>query len=151
VITLDQALNMQGGLDALMQPVVHRIESNLTIPYPAWLYLGGPYNEVAVPELASIGRYIASHPRLPWTVARALQLGTDIRFEEELAEAGTLLDEWGGLGLAAVHAICTELFGWGEERWLADLPMPAEFRKLFRDWVRGKVNVTEQADIELPG
>jgi hypothetical protein len=100
---------------------------------------------IAEQEFAAIGRYIISHPLPPWARASSYELGlADICHEELLRESAATLDEVTGLGFAAVHAICSEVFGWHGERPWADLPMPAQFRRTFRDWANHKVNLAER-------
>jgi hypothetical protein len=55
-------------------------------------------------------------------------------------------DELTGLGLAAAIAIGSELSDLPTFRRayrLSDLPMPAQFRRLFRDWAAGRVEFAE--------
>lgn len=145
IITIEQALAMPGGLSALMEPVPRMLESNLTAPYPADLYMGLPVSGViAEGEFAVIGRYVISHPKPPWIRASNYDFSLlDICDEVLLRESGALLDELTGLGFAAIHAMCSEVFGWDGERPWADLPMPSQFRQIFRDWADRKVNFVE--------
>lgn len=144
-ITLEQAIAMQGGLNALMQPFPQMLESALITPYPADLYLRVVVNgEIDAEAFAAIGRYVTSHPELPLTRASGYDFGiSDIGGEELLREAGAQLSELAGLGLAVVHAICSEIFGWNGERPRAELPMPSPFRRTFRDWADGKADFTK--------
>jgi hypothetical protein len=58
-----------------------------------------------------------------------------------------------GLGLAAMHAVCYELFNSTPEdfiikypdmygRYLPDVPMPSHLRAVLRNWAEHKVDVT---------
>ena len=144
-ITMAQAIAMQGGLDALMRPFPQMLESALITPYPAGLYLHAVVSgEIDAEAFAAIGRYVTSHPELPLTRASGYDFGiSDIGGEELLREAGARLSELAGLGLAVVHATCSEIFGWNGERPRAQLPMPSQFRRTFRDWADDRVDFTE--------
>jgi NACHT domain len=145
LLPLDEALLMPGGLDALLEPAEQILEPSLELPYPAWLYMKID-GDVAEQEFAVIGRHIAANPGLPWTRASSHDLGiSDIYHESALAEAGAPLSELAGLGLAATHAICCEMFSISPEidgRPPANVPMPGKFRKTFRDWTASRVSVT---------
>jgi hypothetical protein len=55
-------------------------------------------------------------------------------------------DEFTGLGLAAAIAIGSELSDlptFKQAYRLSELPMPARFRALFRDWAAGRVEFVE--------
>jgi hypothetical protein len=153
VITVEQALKMPGGLSALMQPVPQLLECTLTTPYPGDLYMTVTVHGVNDEEAFTvIGRYAISHPALPMTRASDYDFGLADSFDEEvLRSEGAHLSETAGLGLAVVHAICAEVFGWDGERPRADLPMPARFKQTFSDWAEGKADfAAKSADSEAP-
>jgi hypothetical protein len=148
LLTLEQAIEMPGGLNALMQSFPQLLHSSPVFPYPADHYLMAvTASAVHAEAFATIGRYVTSHPELP--LARAGDFDdfclSDIASEQLLRELGAELSEIAGLGLAAVHAICSELFSWPEtgQRPRAELPMPSQYRSIFRDWADGTVDLTE--------
>jgi hypothetical protein len=149
LMTLDEALPMPGGLDALLVPAGSLLEPAPHCPYPAWLYMQAD-GEVAEHEFALIGRRITGHPEPPWTRASSEGFGiSDIHHQSVLAEAGASLGELAGLGLAAMHAICCELFpfsaGTSGRPPVDGLPMPPGFEETFRDWAENRLSVTAQS------
>ena len=158
VISLEQALGMPGGLGALMEIYPQLLTMYSPVPYPVSLYEDLVYRSRppmyqshnimrrpfasgdAIRELALIGRYLESNPDLPWARTTALKHVTTILFPDP-QEIGDRLDNFSGLGVAAVYSMYKEIRK--NRRTLTDLPMPAQFKKLFRDWKEGRVNFVE--------
>jgi hypothetical protein len=116
VISIGQALEMPGGLGALMQEVgalLSRLPT--TVPYPLMLcsrVLAKIADADAVREFAAIGRYLLSHPVTPWirTVQHVFPLPV-LDSDGVSAVPGLLLDEQETLGFMAVVCVIMELSG----------------------------------------
>lgn len=86
----------------------------------------------------AVGRYLLSHPDLPWARVRN-------RWFPSPAELDQDLDEDTALGFAALACIRAES-QYGRTRTLpfsATTPLPAQFKGLFQAWARGEVNFAE--------
>lgn len=139
VISVEQALTMPGGLSVLLgdQGLVAEYQAKLTAD-----------EDILLQGLAAIGRFLAEHPQLPWVRAPLyddpLPLIT-MQMTSMLDKFGTA-DEFTGLGLGAAIAIGSELSDMPTFRHayrLSELPMPAQFRELFRNWAAGRVTFAE--------
>jgi hypothetical protein len=157
IISLEQALRMPGGLGALMEIHPELLRMNAPDPYPVSVYdnlmQGSQASLDPIRELALIGRYLASNPDLPWAriTAPPPRSYAWTNFTEMTCQQ---LDNFSGLGVAAVCAMYSEIMGDSREREiirieairelpLTTLPMPARFKKLFQDWHHGRVNFVE--------
>jgi hypothetical protein len=125
-------------------------------------------------ELKAVGDYIIRHPAIPWTREGALPWSQFTHSEPPIRLAQTQPDPITYLGGAAIMFISAEadstlpsrhfggdpsklgafcdLYPYIERRHarsatsaLPDLPVPGEFKQLFRDWAEGKVNFTAPA------
>jgi hypothetical protein len=144
IISLEDALKMPGGFDVLMSdpgvPVPRR-----GVPLP-FIFIGELINSDSegkariIGEFAVIGRHLASHSTLPW-VRTKTYLTADLH-GLNLSRFAGLMDEWSGLGFAAIVGVITELSE-GERMRMDAFPMPVQFRELFRDWGYGRVNFVE--------
>jgi hypothetical protein len=163
VISIEQALAMPGGLGALMEIYPQILSMHSPDPYPV-LLVGSLSAKEGLPgkireELSVIGSYVARDTNLHFSISRATALS---------ARGYTLgpigpgledlpLDELASLACATVSAIYSE-FQFPE---LSDevkklrrndktaaaragnihrIPMPPQFRRLFRDWAEGRVS-----------
>jgi hypothetical protein len=139
VISVERALGMPGDLSVLFgdRKLVTAYQAKLTV------------DQVALTRaLAAVGRFLAEHEQLPWVSAplyeEPLPLIT-VRMTDLLAMFKDQ-DEFTGLGLAAAIAIGSELSDlptFKQAYRLSELPMPARFRALFRDWAAGRVEFVE--------
>jgi hypothetical protein len=150
LLSLEQALAMPGGFDALIGEVAQTFDSELAAPYPvlaSWKLANETEDTDVIGELAVIGRYIVDHPALPW--ARVPSQYRAYRLPPRPDLGRLPLDEVTGLGLAAIFALSATLFAHGDFSgldWLGQLPMPPRFRPLLRDWAAGQVNLIEPLD-----
>ena len=146
-IPIDQALTMPGGFSAIIQ---RRPSVGIppVVPYPLFMSIAAASGEPARPPsiavLAAIGQYLVDHPALPWASGQHDQFNAITNPHDKLVNAN--LDEFSGLGGAASCAVHAEFreddrtaIGLSIER----LPIPAQFRQLFRDWADGKVDLIE--------
>jgi hypothetical protein len=127
-LSLDDALEMPGGLGALLE---------------------NPFLFTTRDACGAVGRHLMCHPDLPWArmVQRRLLLMTPV--PDPVDPAG--LDEATALGFAALSCIAAELRH-GSSRTLpypATTPVPARFRELFRDWSNRKIEFTDIARKEV--
>jgi hypothetical protein len=104
--------------------------------------------ETLIRALTAIGRFLTEHQQPPWV--RASLYGDPLPLitmqMTSMLEEFSLLDEFTRLGLAAAIAIGNELSDLPTLRHsyrLSELPMPAPFRQLFRDWATGRVHFAE--------
>jgi hypothetical protein len=161
VISLEQALEMPGGLGTLME--IHPqllFAAHAEDPYLVSLYFDlmndlenkgsqlwyrprpSAYttSEDAIGKFALVGHYLASKPDLPWALVHRHEPRTTMApYPHAIINR---LDDFSGLGIAAVHGMFTEIDGSGRIA-LSTLPMPTQFKKLFRDWKKGSVNLVE--------
>ncbi|HEY6491890.1 MAG TPA: NACHT domain-containing protein [Trebonia sp.] len=149
VISVAQALAMPGGLDVLFS------DRELVVAYQARLGLGVGEG-VLLEALADIGRFLAAHEQFPWVRAPLYDdpLPLITLPMSSLLDMSTGLDEFTGLGLAAAIAIGSELSDLAtfmQAHRLSDLPMPARFRELFRDWAAGRIAFVEITNREPAG
>ena len=126
-----------------------------------------------VADLQAVGEYLRDHPRLPWVHDPAARLFEKSFWEALApsvpAAAPGSFDATACLGGVALMAILSEndrtdilerstrrtgplcgilpylerRSGGGPDAGLPDLPVPEEFRQVFRDWAEGRVNFTE--------
>jgi hypothetical protein len=132
VISIEQALAMPGELSALMAYAPQLVSGNYRPPFPISLIFAGRTS-----ELAAIGRYLAAHPTLPWVRAGRHSNGVSL---QNLLAKKLKLDDDSGLGVAATIGIGIELGAiQGDRRQFRledlDWPIPAQFQKVFQDWV----------------
>ena len=146
VVSLGEALAMPGRLSALMRSSPNILSTYATDPYPVSAYVRSGHRDARLrdfDELAAIGRYLVSHPGLPWVRAPRLKRAAMGARRDDMPERRPP-DELSGLGYAAATAIYVELSDPPKRRSaLSHVPMPDRFRQLFHDWAAGKVNVTE--------
>jgi len=149
IISIDQALAMPGGFDAISQryPI---IGVGPLVPYPLYMT---PDHGSADPDLAAVavatavGKYLVDHPALPWASGPPDRFGTIGSYLDRLTKAN--LDDLSGLGSAAAYAVNAEFRGLERTSMgpaILKLPMPSQFRQLFRDWADGRVNLVELRD-----
>jgi hypothetical protein len=139
VISIEQALTMPGDLSLLLG------DRELVATYQAKLTAG---EEVLIRGLAAIGRFLVEHQQLPWVSAPLYDdpLPLITMQMSSLLDNFRELDEFTGLGLATAIAVGSELSDLPTFRHayrLSDLPMPTQFRRLFRDWAAGRVEFAE--------
>lgn len=147
IISLRQALGMEGGFGSLMAYERNLLSDSPITPYPASLVAQGSFS-----SLASVGSYL-SH-RMLEALARG-ELG-EITWCKTLPYSSTpdlprrtnqfqqTVGELEGIGVAAVLAVCHELFSEDSERpefWR--IQMPPHFRQLFQKWGERQVNFVE--------
>jgi hypothetical protein len=139
VISVGQALAMPGGLSVLFR------DRELIASYQAKLTAG---EEILIRALAVIGRFLVEHQQLPWVSAPLYDEPLPLITMQmtSMLDKFRELDEFTGLGLAAAIAIGSELSDLPTFRHayrLSDLPMPAQFRRMFRDWAAGRIEFAE--------
>jgi hypothetical protein len=139
VISVEQALTMPGGLSVLLG------DRELVVIYQAKLTAS---EEILTRGLAAIGRFLVEHPQLPWVSAPLYDdpLPLITMQMTSMLDKFRKLDEFTGLGLAAAIAIGSELSDLPTFRHayrMSELPMPAQFRKLFQDWAAGRIEFAE--------
>jgi NACHT domain len=161
-ISLEQALEMPGGLGALMEVHPQLLHISLDDPYPASLCLDLRYQpssgtglwgakEDSMKKLVLIGHNLAANnPDPPW--ARTISLKgismASLNAEGIMASFNgegirDRLNSLSGLGFAAIWAMYEEIAGADRSPLVADLPMPTQFKKLFQDWVAKRVDFVE--------
>jgi NACHT domain len=138
-ISAAEALAMPGHLGVLLR------DRELVAAYQAKLTADA---EILMRALTAIGRFLAEHEQLPWVSTplydEPLPLIT-MRMSS-LLEMFKDRGEFTGLGLAAAIAIGSELSDlptFKQAYRLSELPMPARFRPLFKDWAAGRVEFAE--------
>jgi hypothetical protein len=138
--------------------------------YPTtWMpYLESREGASFITAMADVGTYLQENPQAPWASAT----GRDVGYTKGLhsnrgTDTATIkLTDVSYLGYAAIAAILTETGDWtwdypatihefhiyasqrrlSEQRQsLPELPVPYEFKQVFRDWAKGKVNFTAPA------
>lgn len=164
MITIRQALDMPGGLGALLGGSASAFRSGSRPPYLDSLFWS--LNAGGAPEatLEAIGDYLLRHPGPPWTDRQAeVQLDRD---EADVAPQPVRkqLSQLAFLGAAAIVAIVAEYaeddhpYAWGATPLpelrsyinqrnvpkanpdLPDLPVPPEFQQTFRQWAEKDVH-----------
>ena len=190
IISMEQALAMQGGLSVLAKtalPAVIFSTPETTFPYliVMYLHLFREGEEKSHHEINAIGRHLLSCPTIPWI--------RTVRDEDASSTAGSFttfisnqppirasvlsrLDDVSYLGAAATKCLFGELSrAASSSRYsalppetaeddilnryvrsrlvetaqeLTDLPVPTQFRQLFRDWAEGRVDFVEFVDEE---
>jgi len=128
----------------------------------------------AINELTVVGRYLIDHPRTPWLTWQSDMWPVSFLsgpIERDIPRSR--LDPVAYLGAAGILLITSEeketralpdegpqklgplsdLYPYIARRWgaepeneLPELPVPEEFRQVFRDWADGKVNFVGQAE-----
>lgn len=177
LITVEQALKMDGSLLPLLQFQPSRIFSTREAPhlFVMNLTLMEDSKDVeAVRDMRAVGRHLAANPDLPWISGRTfLYAYWEIDIIPE--DRSLSLDPLAYLGTAAVLLMTLESMQGtsvtqalrpphGDSSWLGsfgalypyierrlspesalplpDLPVPAEFKQIFRDWAMRKINLT---------
>ena len=149
VISIDQALAMPGGFCAISQryPI---IGIGPLVPYPRYMI---PKIASEAPDSASaavftaVGKYLVDHPTLPWASGPPDRFHSLTNRIDKLTNAN--LDDFSGLGGAASYAVHAEFRGLERTSMglaIERLPIPSQFRQLFRDWADGNVNLVELRD-----
>ena len=147
VISIDQALAMPGGFDAISQryPIIGR---GPLVPYPLYMTPDSGYPDSAhIAVATAVGKYLVDHPTLPWASGPPDRFNTIANLIDGIPEAN--LDDFGGLGSAAAYAVNAEFRGLERTSMglaIERIPMPSHFRQLFRDWADGSVNLVEFRD-----
>ena len=149
VISIDQALAMPGGFSTVSQryPIIGYIT---LVPYPLYMApgLGGETPDPAsIAVCTAVGKYLVDHPTLPWASGSPDHFNPIVNRIDELMNAK--LDEFSGLGAAAAYAVNAEFRGLERTSMglaIERLPIPSQFRQLFRDWAHGNVNLVELRD-----
>jgi hypothetical protein len=139
LITIDQALAMPGGFDTLTQGGENKFFAWSSSAYVSVLCYDLKSDIEDTSTFAGIGRYLSTHQKLPWGRPENTVDGMP---EWDHIPDNLNLDQLSGLGMAACLASYTEI-GDNPRIYLTSLPMPAEFKKLFRDWEAGRVNFLE--------
>jgi NACHT domain len=151
-ISIDQALAMPGGFGALIQrhPI---IGAPPFVPYPLYVSIvasGKTAHLPSIARLATIGHYLVDHPSLPWATGPLDRFNVIV---EPLGEhANAALDEFSGLGAAAASAVHAEFRGDDRKSiglGIEGMLIPTQFRKLFRDWADGKVDLVKLISLFL--
>jgi hypothetical protein len=140
---------MPGGFGAISQryPI---IGSGPVVPYPLYMtpdLRGEAPDSASIAVSAAVGKYLVDHPSLPWASGPPDRFNAIASWIDELANAN--LDDLSGLGAAASYAVNTEfrvLERTSVGRAIERLPIPSQFRQLFRDWADGNVNLVEFRD-----
>jgi hypothetical protein len=143
---------MPGGFGVLMEIQPKLLTTFSTDPYPMALFLDlmrrsrerMRVNRDVIVKFAMMGRSLANNPDLPWARTTAGRRNMSA-FSPNPKEISYLFDDFSGLGVAAACAIYTEMTGLRQfGRTEFDyLPMPTPFKKLFRDWGKGRVDFVE--------
>jgi hypothetical protein len=145
-ISIDQALAMPGGFGAISQryPI---IGVGPVVPYPLYMApdIGGETPDSAsIAVSTAVGKYLVDHPTLPWASGPPDRFGPLAERVDKLAEAN--LDGSSSLGALASYAVNAEFRGLDRAFMrlaIEKLPVPSQFRQLFRDWVDGNLNLVE--------
>jgi hypothetical protein len=188
LITVEQALDMHGGLLPLLQ--TQRV-GIFGLKYSSQL-VGGfwhlrtadtPTGDLSgrINAFTAVGRYLSDHPQLPWTAGKAQrwsEFDWSVPVEENawptrldplayLGAAGTLLISAESDAARPSHVLTgdpsrfgqfRDLYAYIEARLsrelvqpLPDLPLPDDFKQVFRDWAENKINFTAPGpDNDLP-
>jgi NACHT domain len=149
VISIDQALAMPGGFDAISQryPI---IGIGPLVPYPLFMtptHGGESHDSASVAVSTAVGKYLVDHPTLPWASGPPDRFGSIANYIDNLTKAN--LDEFCSLGSAAAYAVNAEFRGLERASMglaIEKMPIPSQFRQLFRDWADGNVNLVELRD-----
>jgi hypothetical protein len=146
IISIDQALAMPGGFSAISQryPI---IGTGPLVPYPLFMtpeYRMGDSGSADITVSNAVGKYLVDHPDLPWASGPPDNYHSIANWIDNLTKVN--LDEVSGLGSAAAYAVNAE-FRELERPPLGlairKLPMPPQFRQLFRNWEDGAINLVE--------
>jgi NACHT domain len=148
-ISIDQALAMPGGFGAISQryPIFGR---GPLVPYPLYEtpdFGGGDPDPAELAVSTAVGKYLVNHPDPPWASGPHDRYNEIANWIDELVKVK--LDELSGLGSAAAYAVNAEFRGLEREsmgRVIQRLPMPSQFRQLFRDWTEGRADLVEFTD-----
>ncbi len=144
IISLDQALAMPGGLDALMSRQPGMVSSTAVSPYPVWLcnqLTNFPEENQLVSGLAAIGRHLVKHPALPWVRVHTRDCNLNL-LRAYPPDPRIAFDELSGLGFTAIYSVNCEIYMEGRPQ-LRECPMPAGFSQLFDDWAEGRVDFVQ--------
>jgi NACHT domain len=179
LVTVEQALGMDGGLSALFMSHPLGLINYTRSPYlPIQFrtiarYWPGPHyrprTKNAIEEMTSIGQFLTANPVLPWVTGSA-ETWPSIHWDKPARRTGSKiqLDPVTYLGAVATCLITSEtnpsaiirllrgatslgefkpLYPYIQQRVtrtpkspLPYLPVPEEFRQVFRDWAARKVN-----------
>ena len=161
-ISVEQALAMTDSLRPLMLGAENSYTDVPILPYSLHLvgtllvdrFAALDQSTAAVSGLAIVGRRLISHPDLPWipfSRTNVLSLQSYEGFIRRIHAAGTRLpadlDEVTCLGLVSSIYICAEMAKAKRReaifRSLLNLPLPAQFRPMLRNWADGNVNFIE--------
>ena len=150
VISLEEAMEMPGGVSALVEDVPAILTGSLLGSYARSLYQRLTNEEKilsrgSLRELRVIGRHLLAHPNLPFVRASPLSAGWNWDLKSISIGNILLLDELSGLGLRAMIAISTELAeGLAIQRFRqSHLPIPSQFEGLFLHWAEGRANFVD--------
>lgn len=177
LITVEQALKMNGSLLPLFQDQPSRIFPIIWSPYlPQTNSTLLQYHKdaKAAREMRAVGRHLAAHPDLPW-ISGPTSPYTYWKFDIIPKDKLLSFDPLAYLGSAAVTLMTLESMletnappafrpPHGDSSWLGsfsalypyierrhtpestlplpDLPVPTEFKQIFRDWAMRKINLT---------
>jgi hypothetical protein len=147
VISLEQALEMPGGLGALLEMYPQLLSLTSPEPYPIALLTklgpqpgGSQATADVIHQFVLIGNYLIRNPDPPWARVTGVNWMT---MQVPLSiERSDRLDNFSGLGIAAAHAMYQEVAK-NNRIQLSHLPMSAQFRELFQDWADRRVNFIE--------
>ena len=118
LITVEKALEMDGALLPLLQvqkPRFFRHSIGSPLIYKIFSLVSG-FDDVDLvsgiaKDFAAVGKFINSHPQLPWIIGRALESGWsfyDWKPEPDNDIDPSAMDSWTWLGVAAVVLISVE-------------------------------------------
>ena len=149
IISIDQALAMSGGFGAISQryPI---IGIGPLVPYPLYMtpdFADEDADSASIAVSTAVGKYLVDHPTLPWASGPPDRFGSIADYIDDLTKAN--LDDFSGLGSAAAYAVNAEFRGLERKSMglaIQKLPMPSQFRQLFRGWADGNVNLVELQD-----
>jgi hypothetical protein len=174
IVTFAQALMMTGDLASLLQHGQKNIFGPVwasTLRNTFWHLLYGSEDSEAVEAIDAVGHYLMRNPRPPWG---AWKPESDQVFPDETPEASVSLAPvtyLGGVAIVFILAesdlvkVSAELSGHparlgvfseilayiefrlnpGSATSFPELPVPNEFKQVFRDWAEGKVNLLTYA------
>jgi hypothetical protein len=146
VLSLEQALEMPGGLGALMQFSPGLLSVANRTPYPQTLVENldttSRYSD-CINNLAIAGSYLVDHRDMPW--ARLASKWTETVVGQP--PVPSLSHPLTSLGYAAIVAMWNEISHQGfRNRPEITLPMPEGFHEIFQDWSEGRINFVEFGD-----
>jgi hypothetical protein len=162
-ISVGQALTIAGGLIPLLKGARNSFSDLPIAPYASQLagllitdrFVSSEETARAISELTVIGRHLINHRKQSWPHSGRPYLVASYShnsgiIDKACAKGGSFLrslDEVACLGLITLVCICAEMeVASGHDRSRLnrlDLPVPAQFKQVFYDWAKGRVNFVE--------